>query len=190
MRRATLLVAAATLLLIGCATLTSVLHSSEEGRFNAGVNALANGDFTKAHAEFSWIAQHYADKSIGQRALLILAAMELDPRNPARRVNVGADLAASFLRLPEREAWVDPVAQTLYLLGLELGTAQQERAAEQREQERKSRDLPKLPGPTVTAKLESAEKERDDLAKRVAALEQQLAEKERELERIRKTIKR
>ena len=187
MKRATLLVAAVAVVFVGCATLTSALRSNEEERFDQGMRALVNGDYNKAHDHFAWVAEHYGHESSGQRALLVLAAMEMDPRNPSRRTDVGADLVATFLRLPERDSWVDPVAQTLYLQGLELGAAEQR--AEKAEREAQQRELPKLPGPTVGTRIKTVEQDRDRLAKRVAALEAQLADKDKELERIRKTIK-
>jgi hypothetical protein len=163
-----------------------MFKSDAMDRFESGLRALANGDYLAAHTDLAWVAQHYGNEDTGQRALLILAAMEMDPRNPARRPAVAADLAASFLRLPERELWVDPIAQTLYLQALELGAADSlkaDSAAAERQL------LPKFSGVTLTARIKSAEQERDRLAKRVAALEDELAEKQRELERIRKTIK-
>jgi uncharacterized protein YbjT (DUF2867 family) len=176
------------LLLAGCSTFSSLTTSSVEERFEAGMQALSNGDYTAAHEHLAWVAEHHANREEGQRALLILASMEMDPRNPSRRTDVGADLAATFLRLPERDGWVDPVAQTMYLLGLELGAAEEraqraERAAEQQ------RELPKLPGPTVSARIKTVEQERDRLQARVKELEDQNGNLQRELERIRKTIK-
>lgn len=189
MRRATLLVAVPAVVLVGCATISSAFRSGGDDRFKTGVQALSNGDYNTARSELSWVAQHYSGNDEGQRALLILAALEMDPRNPTRRTDVGADLAASFLRLPERDTWVDPVAQTLYLLDLELGAAEQRAEAAEAAQQRTQRELPKLPGPSVTTRLKDVEQERDQLAKKVSTLEAQLADKERELERIRKTIK-
>jgi len=186
MRRATLLVVAVALAAAGCATIKGRQPDRDE-RFRTGLQALANGDYPRARTEFSWLAEHDANQRLGQSALLVLAALEMDPRNPQRRPEVGSDLAGQFLRLPERDAWIDPVAQTLYLLGIELGMA--EERAQQEAQERPGRELPKLPGPTVTARIKTVEQERDKLAKRVATLEEQLAQKDRELERIRKTIK-
>lgn len=184
MRRAMVLVAAAAYMTVGCATVRSVWQTPDEDRFEAGVRALAAGDYAKAHTELRWVAQHHANEDPGQRAVLILAAVELDPRNPARRPEVGADLAAAYLRLPDRDDWLDGIAQSLYLVGLELSGVEEriERAEAQR-------PLPKLPGPTVSARIRNVEQERDRLSKRVTALEAELAEKERELQRIRKTIK-
>jgi hypothetical protein len=146
------------------------------------VRALNDRNYEKAHADLAWVAQHYGHEKEGQRALVVLAALEMDPRNPGRRNEVGADVAASYLRLENRDGWLDPIAQTLYLLGLEMGNAEERTEAPQQ-------PLPTLPGPTVNARIKAIEQERDRLAKRVTALEEQLAQKDRELERIRKTIK-
>jgi hypothetical protein len=185
MRRATLLMAAVACICVGCSTFASARGDDAEDRFNTGVRALAAGNFAAARSDLGWVAQHYSRQMEGQRALLVLAALEADPRNPTRRVEAGSELAASYLRLPERENWLEPMAQTLYLIGLELG------AAEQRieEAQAKKRELPKLPGPTVSARIKNVEQDRDRLAKRVTALEAELAEKDAELQRIKKTIK-
>jgi hypothetical protein len=185
MRRTTALVAAVACMMTSCATVASIWRSQSADRFDAGVRAMNAGNYSAAHGDLAWVAQHFQHEKEGQRALLLLAGLELDPRNPNRRPEVGADLAAGYRRLPDRAEWMDPLASTLYLLGTELGardstpTAPADRAVE----------LPKLPGPTVNARIKAIEAERDRLEKRVAALEQQVAEKDREIERIKKTIK-
>ena len=176
-------------LLVGCATLKAPLETRGEKRFEDGLAALGRGDYRVAHENLAWVAQHYGREAYGQQALLTLAAMEMDPRNPARRINVGTDVAAGYLRLPEKALWTQPVAQTLYLLGLELGAAEERAERAEREVERTPAKLPNLPGPSVTSKLRTVEQERDRLARRVDTLEKQLAEKEQELERIKKTIR-
>jgi hypothetical protein len=186
MRPATLLVAAAACAVASCATFKSHFVD-EQSRFQIGVHAFASGDYVTAARELNLLTEKRPYERDGQRALLVLSAMELDPRNSSRRPDIGADLAARFLKTPEGDEWLDVVAQTMYLLGLELGTT--EERVEQAERRAEQKTLPKLPGPTVTARIKSVEQERDRLAKRVTALEDQLAEKERELQRIRKTIK-
>ncbi|MGQ0561915.1 MAG: hypothetical protein ACT443_08595 [Gemmatimonadota bacterium] len=188
MSRATAVLAAFALMVTSCATVTSLWRSEEEDRLETGVRALGNGDYRDAHHELSWVAQHSGDQTEGQRALLLLAALEIDPRNPNRRPALGSGLAAAYLRLEHRAPWLEPIAQTLYLIGTELGEAEQQLAEQERERERE-RPLPRLPGPTVTARIRSVEQERDRLARRVASLEEQLAETQRELERVRKTVK-
>ena len=188
MRRPLFLVATAAFLVLGCASLTSLGQSDGHARFDSGIKALAEGNYSAAHRDLAWVAERFAHEDAGQRAVLVLAAMELDPRNPARRPDAGSDLAGTFLQLPDRDGWIDPVAQTLYLLGLELGAAE-ERAQRAERAVELQRQLPTLPGPSVTARIRAVEQERDRLARQVTALEEKLAEMDRELERIRKTIK-
>ncbi len=176
-------------LLTGCTTLKESLQSRGEERFEASLAALARGDYRTAQEGLAWVAQYDADEDHGRAALLALAALELDPRNPARRIAVGADVAASYLTLDGREPWTTPVAQTMYLLSLELGAAEDRVEKAERAVERANARLPSLPGPSVSARIRTAEQERDRLKTRVEALEQQLKEKEQELERIRKTIR-
>ena len=188
MKRSWIWAVACAGLLAGCATLSRPLQSRGETEYREGLAALARGEYRQAYERLAWVTQHYGHEAIGQQALLAMAALELDPRNPARRMPVGADLAASYLRLPRKAEWTQPVAQTLYLLALELGAAEDRAERAQRQAERASR-LPTLPGPTVSARLRTVEQERERLAKRVDTLEKQLAEKDQELERIKKTIR-
>jgi hypothetical protein len=175
-------------LLAGCATLKAPFESESERRLDRGLQALERGDFRAAHEALSWVAQHDADDSHGQRAMLALVALEMDPRNPSRRIAVGADVAANYLRLDTPE-WTKPLAQAFYLLGLELGAAEDRVERAEREAERAAARLPALPGPSVVARIRTIEQERERLARRVEALEKQLLEKEQELERIKKTIR-
>jgi hypothetical protein len=188
MRRPVFLAGAVASLVVGCASLTSLAQSDGRVRFDSGIKALAEGDYPAAHRHLSWVAERFAHEDDGQRAVLVLAAMELDPRNPGRRPDTGSDLAGTFLGLPDRDEWIDPVARTLYLLGLELGAAE-ERAQRAERAVELQRQLPILPGPSVTTRMRAVEQERDRLARQVTALEEKLAEMDRELERIRKTIK-
>lgn len=188
MRRPLFLVATIAFVITGCASLKSLSRSDGHARFESGIKALAEGNYATAHRDLSWVAERFAHEDDGQRAVLVLAALELDPRNPGRRPDSGSDLAGTFLQLPDRDVWIDPVAQTLYLLGLELGAAE-ERAERAERAVELHRQLPTLPGPNVTTRIRAVEQERDRLARRVTSLEEQLAEMERELDRIRKTIK-
>jgi hypothetical protein len=177
-------------LLLGCATLKAPFESDDgEARLEQALAALGRGDYRAAHEGLSWVAQHYPKEDYGQQATLTLAALELDPRNPGRRIGVGTDVAGNYLRDPNNPAWTQPIAQTLYLLGVELGAAEERVEKAEREAERAAARLPALPGPTVSARIRGVEQERDRLARRVEALEKQLADKDQELQRIKKTIR-
>lgn len=190
MRRGSIWALALAVLLTGCATLKAPLASRGEERLEESLAAFARGDYRTAQEGLSWVAQNDADEAHGRAALLALAAVELDPRNPARRIAVGTDVAASYLALRDKEGWTNPVAQTMYLLGLELGAAEERVEKAERAVERaNAARLPSLPVPSVSARIRTTEQERDKLKARVEVLEKQLAEKEQELERIRKTIR-
>jgi hypothetical protein len=180
---------ALTCLLVGCATLKAPFESRAEERFEHALEALGRGDYRTAHEGLSWVVQYHSKEELGQQATLILAALELDPRNPGRRIGVGTDVAATYLREADEPDWTQPIAQTLYLLGLELGAAEERAEKAEREAERAVSRLPALPGPSVSARIRTVEQERDRLGRRVETLEKQLAEKDQELQRIKKTIR-
>lgn len=186
------------LALPACATIDTMFgsKSGSDDRFAEGLAAAQRGDFPAAHRALSWVIENHGSEPIGQRALLTVAALEMDPRNPQRRLALGADLAGAYLST-RTEDWSQPVAQTLYLIALELGAAEERLAqaeADRRDAERRADviDLPRLPAAstTVPARMKVLTEERDKLAKKVEQLEKDVAEKDKELERIRKTLKR
>lgn len=189
MKRGSIWAVAMAGLLTGCATLKAPFESRGEERLEQGLEALARSDYRAAQEHLRWVVQNDGSDQHGQRALLVLAALEMDPRNPARRIGAGADLAANYLGLAEKPSWTQPIAQTLYLLSLELGAAEERAERAERAAERAQARLPALPGPTVTARLRAVEQERDRLRNRVDTLEKELEAKEQELERIKKTIR-
>jgi len=195
MKRNVVAVGALTVVLAACATLNPFVESSAASRFDRGMRALERGDYAQATVDLGWVATHHADRSVGREALLVVAALEMDPRNPKRRLSLGADLTQSYLLNRGNEEWTLPIARTLHLLALELGAAEERVAAAEAERQRAEARL-ELPGPSVPERLKMIQDERDRLARRVNQLEQQLstaeknlAEKDKELERIRKTIK-
>lgn len=202
MRFRALAVGVLTLAITACATVGSLFEQNGEDRFAAGMSALESGDYANANLQLGWVAEHYPNEEIGKRALLIVSALELDPRNPTRRVALGSELAAAYLKRPSIPDWTAPMAQTLYLLGLELGATEEKVAQAEADkalaERRLNENLPKLPNSATPwpTRLRQSKEEQDRLAKRVEQLEAQLAdrekklaEKEKELERIRKTLK-
>lgn len=180
-----------------CATVGSMFDDEREQRYNAGLTALRAGDYAAASEHLGWVAERNAGDAVGQQALLMVAALEMDPRNPNRRLPLGSDLTGSYLKLERTPAWTTPVAETLYLLAVELGAAE-DRAAQAEADKEQAENRLRLPenAPTMASRLRAAGDERDKLAKKVEQLEAQvaerdkkLAEKDKELERIRKTLK-
>ncbi|MGH7466763.1 MAG: hypothetical protein ACRENP_02145 [Longimicrobiales bacterium] len=193
------------LLLPACATLSTYFDSRADQRLAVGIEAFQRGDYVTANEELGWVVERYGDEGIGRQALLAVAAVEMDPRNPQRRLALGAELIGSYLRLDEHPDWVMPAAQTLYLMSMEMVAAEERAAQAQAERqvverllEEVERDMPKSPDPSATlpARLRAMKEDRDRLVRKVETLETQLAERdkklgetEKELERIRKTLK-
>ncbi|HEX9106355.1 MAG TPA: hypothetical protein VF832_03995 [Longimicrobiales bacterium] len=174
-----------------------------EQRLARALAVLDSGQYAPATQELQALAQGYAGLPLGRQALLSAAAAELDPRNPDRQLDRGAALMSQYLESSAEGDWSHPVAQTLYLLSLELGAtverAQQAEAdaARARAQATRARaDLPQLPGAPVTARMADLERDRDRLAARVheleagtAQLQKQLADSLQELKRVRRTLR-
>jgi hypothetical protein len=190
----------------GCATLRAVTDrgpTESEQRLEQGLTALKAGEYESAYEHLLWVAGNHEAEAVGRQALLALTAAELDPRNPNRRLGVAAGLAARYLRGEAPGGWTEPVAESIYLIALELGAleervaqAEAERLAAERRartggsaQASPPRALPTLPGRTVPDRIRDVEAERDRLRQRVTQLETRLARSEQELERVRRTLR-
>jgi hypothetical protein len=181
----------AAIVAAGCAALASrpPVHDPEAEVLYA-VRAWRAGDYRAGRDALLRVANGQADRPLGRHALLALAAAELDPRNPNRRVDMASSLAARYLHLADSTDWAAPVAETIYLLALEFGAPPGD-------------SLPKLPTRPIATRLDelavaydslSREWEtllatRDSLARHIDTLERRLAERELELERIRRTLR-
>jgi hypothetical protein len=199
----------------GCAALGMERGPRPQDELAAGLEALANEDFAAAAARLEPLYRRHWMEPVGQQALLALAALHLDPRNPERRLWATADLAARYIGLADAAAWTQPLAESLYLVALELGAAddltpEARLAAEQAAEQARlltpvaeGRQLPELPVPTVPTRIAEAQAERarvqaerDNVQRRVEQLEAQVAARDslirardQELERIRRTIR-
>lgn len=178
------------LVLPACASTPPNRDPEAAERLSRGLRALAERDYDAAHQDLSRVMAREPRTEDGRRATLVLAAAELDPRNPGRRPDVGADLTARYLADPLAPPWTVPVAETVYLLARELGAPPPTGTVSP------DRELPVLPGPSIAEELQQARAERDSLAGRVtelegrvAALELQLAERDQEIARIRRALR-
>lgn len=122
--------------LAGCASLQGSDAPDPEQRFGRAMEALERQDFRSAYEQLSLVYTGHWTQPVAERALLAMAAVELDPRNAGRRLDVGADLAARHFQLAGEPSWTTPVSQTLYLLALELGAAEERAARAEAEKER------------------------------------------------------
>ena len=180
-----------------CATVRGAGTSrSADEQFSSGLQLLNQGDYGTAAVVLDSVYRSAWPQRVGQRALLELAALSLDPRNPARSLWHASDYAARLVAIPETEEWLLPVARSLYLTAVELGALEEERAeaiAARKDADSAAasaaRGLPRYEGETVPARLATLEAAREQLLQRVAGLEQQLRDTTQELERIRRTIK-
>ena len=83
--------------------------------------ALDDGDYATAAEQLAPVAAICPIDEIGSRALLLLAAAELDGRNPDGRPDAAAELAAFHLSRSDRDDWSGAMAEELYMIALDLG---------------------------------------------------------------------
>lgn len=109
------------LVLLGCASSRGVETPGPEAAFREGLAALDSARADRARATLEEVRDACGSSPLAQQSVLVEAAAALrgqaDERNPAR----AAELAAAFLRQPRPPAWGVPVAESLYLMALELG---------------------------------------------------------------------
>jgi hypothetical protein len=209
MRRASLFIVIATVV-AGCSVLRGSSGPTPESELQRGLAALRSQDYGAARAILEPLYRaHWMDET-GQRALLVLAAAELDPRNADRRLPAATELAGTLLNVKDVPAWEIPVTESLYLLSLEIGSQEAAIArAENAEREALnaaqvakqtsaagSVTLPRLTRESWPSQLRKVREDRDALAKKVDQLQsavkardKDLAEAKQELERIKKTLK-
>src|SRR5688500_6139842 len=97
--------------------------SGDAGRRRAleyGLLALDDGEYAAAAAQLAPVAAICPTDDLGARALLLLAAAELDGRNPDGRANAAAELAA-FQLSRSGDDWSGSMASELYMIALDLG---------------------------------------------------------------------
>lgn len=114
----------------GCA-LTALTGdpSAASPRLQRATAALEAGEFGAAERDLRWLAARCEAGDSGRKALLLLAASQLDTGNPYGTPYAAAELAARYLRLPDARPEDLPVARSLYRLALDLG-ARPERPAD------------------------------------------------------------
>lgn len=90
-------------------------------RARRAADALAVDAFTVARHELQWLAARCESGAHGRRALLLLAAAELDPQNPRGSPHAAARAAANYLLLPDADPNDVLLARALYRLAVDLG---------------------------------------------------------------------
>jgi hypothetical protein len=106
----------------GCAALrTAPPGQDAELRIAQGLAAFDAGQYNDAFDHLAWVYTHCSGREAGLEAALAMAALELDPRHPTGRPEVGMQLLAELILDPTTPDPVRPVVRTTYLLGLGLG---------------------------------------------------------------------
>ena len=187
-----------TVVLTSCAALGGVGEPDAQTELDRGLTALRAREYDDARRILEPLYQSSWQQPAGQNALMALSAMELDPRNPDRRLWAGADMAGRLLSIPEAAPEHIPVAETLYLLAVELG-AVEERIARADSMQQAAEDRSRRPTSSVLsvpARMARLQSEREGLNRRIDQLQatlktrdKELADAKQELERIKKTLK-
>jgi len=144
--------------------------------FEKGIALMAGADFSGAELAFRDAASRCESGAEGQRALLFLSFLALDPRNPTAHPDSAALMAARFLNLPNTSQDEILEAEALYVTALDHGADPELRIdpsdpgfavrfgdCDQPFPPRVSRPLPVLESPT-SGLLRSLDEERGTLA--------------------------
>jgi hypothetical protein len=188
------------MLATGCAVAVGDREADPRVQLHEGVAALEAEQYLRARGLLEPLFYERSGEIVGQQALMLLVAAELDHRNPDRRLWAAADMAGRLLDLDNVDPWFIPLAETYYLLAMELGAAEQRiAAAEAARATAEARASSRLPEPTresVPVRIGRLTTERDQARRRAEQLEQQLAVRDRELrdtqqelDRIKRTIR-
>jgi hypothetical protein len=155
---------------------------------------LTHGDYVSAEQALMMLSEAYPAEEAGRSALLSLAALKLDARNPTRNLDAGARILARYLQLPDSLSSGRETAEAMYLMALDLGAAvPAPDSASAAAVERVTTTgiaaapvaLPELPGPPLVARIpeleNQLEEERATAADRIKQLESTVAERDRQI---------
>lgn len=96
-------------------------NTDPDYRARRAFDALHLDAFPLARTDLQWLAARCETGEHGRRALLLLAAAELDPQNRRGSPDRAARAAASYLMLPDAEGEHVPLARALYRLAIDRG---------------------------------------------------------------------
>lgn len=107
----------------GCSQAPPASPVGPAARVEQAEMALILEDFVSARTDLLQLAAGCETSDERQRALLLLAAAELDPGNPRGSTDDAARLAASYLTLPEAPLGELALARAVYRLAIDRGGA-------------------------------------------------------------------
>jgi hypothetical protein len=93
-------------------------------KLQAALEALGRSDYTAAYARLMEVVELCGGAPLGQQALLLIAATELDPRNPDPRRSLAAESTSLLLGELDSTSWARQFAESFYLIGRRLGARQ------------------------------------------------------------------
>jgi hypothetical protein len=88
------------------------------------LEALGKNDYGAAHARLMEVVELCGGAPLGQQALLLIAATELDPRNPDPRRSLAAESTSLLLGELDSMSWARQFAESFYMIGRRLGAQQ------------------------------------------------------------------
>jgi len=194
MVRLRLLALTLVLAVAGCATFRPG-EDNPARSLEAGLNALAAGDYATARLHFDRAGLAPESGEAGRRALLLGALARLDARNPDPDFELAAARAAALEAGPGVTKWEALAGNLVAGIAAELAEARARvRHAEVERHAAVAAEI--LASRSATARINAVVAERDAARRRTTQLEQTLAEKEKELkektqelERIRRAIR-
>jgi hypothetical protein len=197
MMRSALLLVVSVAGISGCTAFTALRDSPDPRvQLHEGVAAVEAQEYLRARGLLEPLTREVAGDPIAQQAMLVLIAAELHDHNPNRRLWAAADMAARLLAAEPVEPWIVPVAESYYLLAMELGAAEERIAQAEARAAAASRSPPPPTREPVPARIDRIQGERDQARRQADQLQQQLAVRDRELretkqelERIKRTIR-
>ena len=93
-------------------------------KLQAALEALGKSEYTAAHARLMEVVELCGSAPLGQQALLLIAATELDPRNPDPRRSLAAESTSLLLGELDSMSWAGQFAESFSLIGRRLGAQQ------------------------------------------------------------------
>lgn len=106
--------------LAGCAS-SGPQREVGVGLLDESALAFRRGEFDRAREGLVEVRRTCGEARLGRHALLLVAALEVDPRNAAGDPDRAAALAGHWLTRPETFPWLRPIAETIYLQALRAG---------------------------------------------------------------------
>ena len=158
--------------------------------------ALTREDFAAARSDLLWIASRCDAGEIRTRALLLLAAGDLDPTNPAGSARAAAVAAAAYLLSDEASPDRLPVARALFRLAADRGALEPGAGADPAAALTQlavscasdlgdpSRSLPSVPSTSLAERIDTLESDLSSRSDSLAVVTDRVTALEAELQRI------